>query len=300
MGNQSSTIQESKAIVKPANDTYTSKKLEYKQTGLRAVVVGCNYSKTNCPLTGCVSDAQVFLSFLRDRKYGSKAEILLLTDEGDEKYCPTYQNILKSLKWLASGEPVDSFHTMDNFESKAEDGVTLVFYYAGHGTQVLDTNGDESDRKDECLCPVKPSGEFDEVLIDDTLSQTVSTLMKPENFWIIFTDCCHSGTVSDLKYKLSGKCFIRNGNYPDSKSPIVHFGACYDRETAKEGTVNSGERHGYFTFSIIKALKGMRLSVGATHDRCLSGMTSYVSKLDQFPQVSAGQSVITYSTLLPF
>jgi hypothetical protein len=50
----------------------------------------------------------------------------------------TKDGILKGLDWLITS---------------AKKGDSLAFYYLGHGSQVVDTDGDEVDRLDEILCP---------------------------------------------------------------------------------------------------------------------------------------------------
>jgi hypothetical protein len=48
-------------------------------------------------------------------------------------------------------------------------GDTVVFYFAGHGSQVEDFNGDEHDGYDEVLCPydMAPHGGRNLILDDD-------------------------------------------------------------------------------------------------------------------------------------
>ena len=70
----------------------------------------------------------------------------------------------------------------------------LVVYYTGHGASVPDKNGDETDGFDEALV-------FDDnFVIDDILAQIISNCGKPQSSKVcLFSDCCHSGTIYDLK-----------------------------------------------------------------------------------------------------
>lgn len=69
---------------------------------------------------------------------------------------------------------------------------TVVFYFAGHGTQLLDDNGDEEDGKDEALL-AWDSGLLDLTYIrDDDLNRWLSTV-RAETI-IVILDACHSGT----------------------------------------------------------------------------------------------------------
>ena len=70
----------------------------------------------------------------------------------------------------------------------------VVFQYAGHGTQVDDLDGDETeDRLDEAFCPVDfPTGRF---LIDDDIRSVFSHVRAGVNV-TSFIDCCHSGSIT--------------------------------------------------------------------------------------------------------
>lgn len=74
-------------------------------------------------------------------------------------------------------------------------GDSLVFQYAGHGTQVEDLDGDEAvgdtPGLDEAICPIDfADGHF---LIDDDIAEQVALL--PVGVHLSFLlDCCHSGT----------------------------------------------------------------------------------------------------------
>lgn len=300
MGNQISTDSKTgSAVVKPLDNTYNGRKFEFKQTGLRALVIGCNYRSTDCPLGGCINDALSFIDFLRTRQHGKRAEILFLNDEGDRSMWPTYENIIKGIAWLDSDEKADEFVGMREFESRPKNGTTLLIYFAGHGTQSLDTDCDEVDGLDECICTINEKGDFGVDMTDDLLRSVIGPRLRPTTYWVLVTDCCHSGTVSDLKYRLVGRSFLRNLNYEDSKGPIVHISACFDSQTAKEGEVERKEKHGYFTYALIKSLKGLKLSIGGCYDRCCMLMSEYIEHDSQLPQLSVGMGTMNYSTILP-
>lgn len=116
----------------------------------------------------------------------------------------------------------------------------LVVYYTGHGGSVKDLNGDEDDGKDEALV-------FDDkFLIDDDLADAIASSGKPESSIIcLINDCCHSGTIYDLK----------PGLYNGKKMPsnIYSLSAARDSQTAKQTSVG-GKDQGIFTFYLFKIL----------------------------------------------
>lgn len=112
----------------------------------------------------------------------------------------------------------------------------LVLYYAGHGTQVRDSNGDEKDGMDEVLCFVKPDGSKD-FLLDDDVAETLAKC-NPAVRILIVTDCCHAGTACDLdKPELRGR-------------PIVHLSAVRDSQEAED--LGDG---GAFTSSLLEIVE---------------------------------------------
>lgn len=102
----------------------------------------------------------------------------------------------------------------------------LIIYYIGHGTQIHDINGDESDGLDECLF-------FLDGLITDDESASIIEEYKQCDKLTLFSDCCHSGTIYDI---------------PD-RDDIVCISACLDTQTAKQ--INNG----MFTYYLSKYLK---------------------------------------------
>ncbi|GJU85491.1 peptidase C14, caspase catalytic [Tanacetum coccineum] len=69
-------------------------------------------------------------------------KLLALEAESDPSRSPTRRNILMAMEWLTKG---------------CRSGDSLVFYYAGHGSHVVDYDGDEKDGYDEAICPVEYS-----------------------------------------------------------------------------------------------------------------------------------------------
>ena len=139
----------------------------------RALCVGIDRYPT-APLGGCANDARQWRDTLR--ALGFEDPNLLVDGEA------TRSGILGSVTDLIrSSRPGD----------------VLVFQYAGHGTQLTDLNADETDGDspglDEALCPIDfAEGHF---LIDDDLATVFDQVPAGVNM-TVFTDCCHSGTIT--------------------------------------------------------------------------------------------------------
>lgn len=145
----------------------------------KALVVGIDkYFNPDWNLQGCSLDAAIMSGILQDHYDFPRDNIRLVLDKRATK-----ENILKRLDWLVKD---------------ATPGDVLVFFYAGHGSQVRDRNGDElEDRMDEILCPSDLN--WDDPLTDDILDQHFSRVPEGANLTIIF-DCCHSGTGTRSLY----------------------------------------------------------------------------------------------------
>jgi uncharacterized caspase-like protein len=153
------------------------RKIKEEETmGKKAFIVGINDYAPSGPggpdLNGCVNDARDMANTLIICGF-APAAIRLCTDR-----CATKAGILSGLKWLMTG---------------AKKGDSLVFYYSGHGSQVVDTSADEVDRKDEILCPNDINFENKVYISDDELRKICSTLTAEVNLEVIL-DSCHSGT----------------------------------------------------------------------------------------------------------
>ena len=153
----------------------------------KALLVGINYIGTNVELKGCINDVNNINNILKTNNFN----ITMLTDTSTIK--PTKQNIIDSLIWLIKD---------------CKSGDTLLFYYAGHGSQIKDIDGDEADKKDEVLVPLdyRKNG----VITDDFLYDNIK-LKGGVNFYG-FTDCCHSGSICDLKFNYTPSSKLKQGN----------------------------------------------------------------------------------------
>lgn len=118
-------------------------------------------------LAGCTNDARAWSDALKAQGFDVK---LLLNEE--------------VTRAAMDGE-------MRRLVTQSRTGDVIVIQYAGHGTHVVDVDGDEADGRDEALCPVDfASGAL---YIDDDIADVFALLPAGVNL-TVFMDCCHSGT----------------------------------------------------------------------------------------------------------
>jgi metacaspase-1 len=80
---------------------------------------------------------------------------------------------------------------MQQFADKIQEGDIFLLTYSGHGGQIPDLNYDENDEEDETWCL------FDSEIIDDEI-YAMYCAFKSKVRILVFSDSCHSGTVTKL------------------------------------------------------------------------------------------------------
>jgi hypothetical protein len=131
----------------------------------RAITIGIN-KYPSAPLRGCVNDAEGWARLFFDMKFD---RVRTLLNEG-----ATIARVTADIR-AALNESVS--------------GDVLVIHYSGHGTQVHDASGDESDGLDEAWVL------WDGVFTDDRIADLLSIGLEGVQICII-SDSCHSGSIS--------------------------------------------------------------------------------------------------------
>jgi hypothetical protein len=140
----------------------------------RALIVGINkYQDHKKNLGGCINDA-LSASEALVRRY-NYSEVLMLKDEKATK-----ETILLELESLVS---------------VTQPGDNAVFFFSGHGSQVINIHGNESDTYDECL--VTHDHSWSNPLIDDDIRYCLRGHNPGANICLVL-DACHSGGFYDI------------------------------------------------------------------------------------------------------
>jgi hypothetical protein len=139
----------------------------------------------------------------------------------------------------------------------------IWFHYSGHGSQVRDTNGDETDGLDEIIVPTdfKTAG----FITDDDIFSILQTVSIKCRVVLLF-DSCHSGSICDLAntFQITGttvsKTFSSNKviNHPN----IYCFSGCKDTQTSADAYSNIEARSvGAFTNTFLYCLRKNHFNV---------------------------------------
>jgi hypothetical protein len=270
----------------------------------KALLVGINDYAPMGPcgpdLRGCVNDVRDMANTLNALGIvpASPRQMRILTDER-----ATRAAILSGITWLISG---------------AKKGDVLVFHYSGHGSYVIDTSGDEPDKKDETICPhdYATAG----MIRDDDLRTILAKLPQGANLDVVF-DSCHSGSTTrslpvlgpdgadtyianrfieppvdyafyaDVRPSLPANGILRGGGSSRATVTVpglnhVLWAGCRANQTSQEGDLG-GTPRGVFTYSFCKVLR--RAGAGIERGKLESSVSAYVHGLhcNQVPQLEA-------------
>lgn len=224
----------------------------------KALLVGINkYKIPGADLNGCVNDVTNIRDVLLKYFGFTIREIRVLVDERATK-----KAIIERLKWLVKG---------------VKAGDRLLFHYSGHGSQIVDRDGDElKDKMDEIICPhdMDWDGNF---ISDDDLREIFSGIPNGINLEVLL-DSCHSGTgtrelqgIRNLPIEISFKprflpppvdiaCRMDEDmeirHLLRGSNPINHvlFSGCRDNQTSADAYIG-GAYNGAFTYYLCKHLR---------------------------------------------
>ena len=178
--------------------------------GLNKVDPDC-YGGWNGALKGCINDARSMEAITSGLDYS----VTTLLDED-----ATAQAVLDAITGSA-----------DSLSS----GDILVLTYSGHGGQVQDTSGDESDSQDETwVC-------YDRMVLDDELYQAFQEIPEGVRIFML-SDSCHSGTVAKATLAvlaggphipIKNAAPINYSNFRVKAIPIENLGPAYKAQQKK-------------------------------------------------------------------
>jgi len=178
---------------------------------------------------------------------------------------------------------------IDEIVQSLNSGDRFIIHYSGHGTQVVDTNGDEKDGYDEALYL------YDGALIDDEINISLSKL-KEGVICLVLLDSCFSGTATreiGLKQK-----FIRLFNIEPNrrkrrsitKNREMNWcviSGCSENQTSADAYINK-RYNGAFTYFLIKSYKE-----GSTIKEWFNSLRSFLPsrKYDQIPTLEGNSKL---------
>jgi hypothetical protein len=244
-----------------------------------ALLIGINYRGTSSELNGCINDVMNMKDALV-KHFGYSAEnIVVMTEDQPNNLKPTALNIMNQFGSLI----IKAYH---------KQAKEIWFHYSGHGSYIADVSGDESDGKDEVIVPV--DHETAGVISDDLLHNYMEHLPTETRFFCLF-DCCHSGTILDLKHRYLGD----NKHYSENvkskiKGKVVMISGCTDDQTSADAFIGS-KWAGAMTVAFLKSMESVDYKI--TYYHLLDLMRDYLrnNNYDQIPQLTSSNKLNSVS-----
>lgn len=190
----------------------------------QCLLIGINYEKTQFKLNGCINDSNNIKQFLINNKYFTESQIIMMNDNQKGELYPTKSNIIKQLNNLLN-------MALKNTKKK----IYYFLAYSGHGSNLPDTDKDEDDGFDECLCPIDCQTKG--FITDDYIRKEFINKLPKEVNLVTLIDACHSGTILDLKYNYAidkKNSYKTVGVYENSKCNVVMISGCKDNQTSAD------------------------------------------------------------------
>lgn len=240
----------------------------------KALLIGINYFGTSAELGGCINDVHKWKELLVNTYGFDTNDMVILTDDqGDPMKKPTLSSIRSGMRWLVAG---------------ACPGDVLFLQYSGHGSQQPSKSQNESDGKDECLCPCdfQRSG----MLVDDEIFDLVVRPLASGVKLTIILDCCHSGTAVDLPFIWHGEgdgYWDEVGGTIYTAGDVQMFSGCEDDQTSADVAM-CGARGGAMTLAMTKAIEE---DPGRTYPDLLERLHSILEErnMSQVPRLTSSQ-----------
>jgi hypothetical protein len=201
-------------------------------------------------LRGAVHDAKAMRAILVAR-YGFRREDVRLLLDTDA----TRANILGSVK--------------EHLIARSKPGDVSLFFYAGHGSQLLNPRSRETDRLDETIVPADSNRGAPDIRDKELRGLFNDVLDRGAELVAIF-DSCSSGSITRSIRPISAARFLPPATLPsvatpgdeaiDSGPPPEQRGALIltatePGQTARETVDDRGLRRGAFSFAFLNALR---------------------------------------------
>lgn len=236
----------------------------------KALIIGINnYPGTSSDLTGCLNDAADALASLKAAGFS----------------CTTLYDVKATRAAILAG--------MNAVFQCTRSGDSVVVYYSGHGSQVRDASGDESDGWDEVICPA----DWPNYVSDDDIRTILAKVPAGVNIDMIF-DCCHSGTgtreigqtytvrsLPPIVGKVSKKGVKSRATVVANLNHCLWAG-CAAGQTSAELLIG-GKVRGAFSYYLWKEIRA-----GGTRSAIMARVCKQVAALGlkQVPQLEASQT----------
>ncbi len=269
------TTARRRALLVGIND-YSATSFPDKAAARSAAVTTADDSpRTSWPsLKGAINDVETMQEMLISRYRFQDDDIEVLTDQDASR-----EAILGAIKKYL----VDP----------AQAGEHMFFYYSGHGSQVVNSESDEPDKKDESLVPADSKAGAQDIR-DKELRPLFNKILARGAHLTVILDSCHSGSgvrgypagaiprglATDLRDVKDGSDY---GPKPEDEGALV-LAAAQDFQYAWETRDAKGDPYGSFSLALFHAMRSPTGKLSA--DQVFRRAHAQVWRPDQEPVIA--------------
>lgn len=238
----------------------------------RAIFVGVDsyqFSTAKYPqatfrdLRGAVADTVRFKNLLREKYF-------LDLDRTPQGQCPSVPHPVSITLLNACATRAAILKALNEMIDRSRPKDTLLFYFAGHGSQYADQEYTQSSGYNGTILPTDardPAAEGEGDILDRELRGIKERAVAKGVYFVTIFDSCNSGTAtrdgSAGQSRNVPPLRAKPPERPATPAPVgpgggywVHLAAAQDGEQAQEvGTV--GKREGVFTTALIETMRAM-------------------------------------------
>jgi hypothetical protein len=247
----------------------------------KALLMGLNYEGTDFALNGCINDSNNMKNFLISNKYFDESDIVMMNDHTTGKLYPIKENILAQ------------FDKLVKFANNNSDKQVFLFIaYSGHGTNAVDTTGDEADGNDEVLVSL----DYDSTggIIDDEIRSRLIDKLGANVRLVFIGDNCMSGTMADLKYNYkidASNTVLNDYHYKATVCDVVFISGCRDDQTSADAYLINPVTQKYNYCGAMTASFSASYKDEISTKDLITKMRAFLKKggFTQIPQISSGK-----------
>lgn len=214
---------------------------------LAVLSIGINYYGQSGQLGGCVNDSNNILKFIKKRRGRDLVYLKQLVDTqpASSPLHPTKSNIQHAIESMVD---VVCKQNIPN----------VLLHYSGHGTQVIDTSGDEADGMDEAIVPVDHAASGS--ISDDWLRDNFVAKLPKGCTAMCIVDACHSKTMMDLKYEMVPQGTMKDVRPQNAEvdALVVLLSGCQDHKVSYDVYDHHFGASGAMTACLLKLLQQNR------------------------------------------